>query len=252
MSSSVPPPLPDPRFAPTASVAPVQYLAPSTYTLRPVGGMARFWMKVPLPVALACAGLMLLKQFSSGSDFRHDSTHTFILIVDVLFFGAIAAAALLAGLVVLSFTWRRLERGAVLPIILGCVAVPLVGVGTVFASEAVFQWGKTRAYQRVNAAALVADCATMAAAPVTYVSSNGEYAYAGNDPIVPAYTRSLDPSGVAVSARGVYVIMSTDLTSGTQREGYYVPVKPLTITPQAYAMQHQMIVISVQPPVFRF
>jgi hypothetical protein len=249
MSSILPPPLPD---APASLVAPVAYQTPHAYTLRPVGRLTRFWMKLPLPAMLVCAALLLLKQCSSGSDFRHNSTHALVRIFDVVVFGSAAGASLLLGAIVLTCTWRRLDRGTRAWVVAASISALVVGGLSLFATETVFQWGKSRAYGRVNPTALTADCASMAAAPVRFVSSSGEYTYASSDPIVPAYTRSLGARWVRVTPRGVYVIMSTDLFAGVHEEGYFVPTAPLGLSPQAYAASNRMSVISAQPPVFRY
>jgi hypothetical protein len=249
MNSTLPPPLPD---APLRSVAPVAYLTPHAYTLRPVGRFARFWMKLPLPATLVCAALLLLKQFSSGSDFRHNSTHNLVRIFDVAIFGSAAGVSLLVAAIVLTCTWRRLDQGARAWVLAASIAALVVGGLSLFASEAVFQWGKSRAYGGVNPTALTADCAQMAAAPVAFVSSSGEYTYRASDTFVPAYTRSVGAKWVRVTPRGVYVIMSTDLFSGVYEEGYFVPVTPLGISAQVYAANNRMSVISAVPPVFRY
>lgn len=115
-----------------------------------------------------------------------------------------------------------------------------------------FQWSKTRAYESVNATSLPADCVAIASAPPRFAPSNGETLYSGTDAVVPAYLRSLEPKWVRVTPTGVKVIMSMDLFAGVYPERYFVPTAPLGVSPQVYAAQNRMTVISAQPPVFRY
>lgn len=201
---------------------------------------------------LACVGLLLLKEFSSGADFRHDSTHVAIRLFDLALFGGIALVPLIVGSIVLACTWRRLEPRAGRWFAAGCAAALVMGLVSVPASERVFQWSKTRAYESINPTTLTAGCVALANAPVRLPSSNGEYTYQGTDSVVPAYLRSIGPKWVRVTPAGVNLIMSAEFFSGVRPEGFFIPTAPLGVSPQVYAAQNRMTVISAQPPVFRY
>jgi hypothetical protein len=141
------PPLPG--YAP-----PHPYGPPGSRALAPVGGFTRFCRHVPLPLVVAAVALFLLKQFSSGAEFRHDSVHKVIRFIDVVVFSAVAGAALVTAGIVFACTRRRLpprtRRAAAAGAVLAVTAVVLA----VALSEAVFRQGKSRAYAAVSAAAL--------------------------------------------------------------------------------------------------
>jgi hypothetical protein len=69
---------------------------------------------------------------------------------------------------------------------------------------------------------------------------------------VPAYLRSLGPEWVRVTPAGVKLIMSAEFFSGVRPEGFFVPTAPLGVSPQVYAAQNRMTVLSATPPVFRY
>jgi hypothetical protein len=216
-----------------------------------VGLFARFCLHVPLPLTLAAAGLFLLKQHASGAAFRHDQAHQVIRFIDLLLLLAVSGAALLTAGIIFACTRRRLARltrwAAGVGAVLSLAAVVLAFA----ASESVFQRAKSRAYAAVDAAALRADCAAMAAAPGPFVTAGEKY-FGGTHPGVPPYTRSLQPKYVRITRLGVWVTMRTDPIAGAYEEGYFVPLAPIVRTPEGYVDGKRVSVISSRPPVFRY
>ena len=255
MGATAPPPLPDcppPLPRPALPYAPQPPGWGPAHAQRTVGPFTRFCMYTPLPVTLACAALFLAKQSASGADFRHDTAHSLIKVFDAVVFGSAAGVTVLTAGIMFLCTRRRLEPPARRKVGAGLAFALAAGVLCGAASERVFQSAKTRAYASVNPAKLAADCAAVAAAPRTYVSSSGEYAYNVNDPVVPAYTRSIGANWVRMTPAGVRVIMSAEPISGVNDEGFFVPLAPLPTGPQAFAAQNRMTVLSTHPPVFRY
>lgn len=255
MSTIAPPPLPDvPPPLPTRTVG---YACATAGFVRagverPVGTFTRLWLYAPLPVTLVATALLLLKEYASGAGFRHDSTHALVRIFEIIVFAAVAGVTLFVAAVIFLCTWRRVEPATRWKVGGGAVLAGLAGVFAVVLSEGAFQWGKARAYAGVNASALAADSAAMAAAPRGWVSPSGEYTYEARDPVVPAYTRSTGAKWVRVTPAGVFVIMSTDLFAGVREEGFFVPAAPPAPGSQAVAARNGMILLSAQPPVFRY
>jgi hypothetical protein len=136
---------------------------------------ARFCLHVPLPLTLAAAGLFLLKQHASGAAFRHDQAHQIFRFIDLLLLLAVSGAALLTAGIIFACTRCRLTRGTRWAAGVGAVLALAAVVLAFAASESIFQRAKARAYAAVNAAALRADCAAMAAAPGPFVTAGEKY-----------------------------------------------------------------------------
>lgn len=255
MSPNAPPPLPD-VFPPLARQAVgdawVFQVPGRVDEARPVARFTRLCLYAPLPVALPAAALMLLKEYASGADFRHDSTHALVRIFDVVVFCAAAGVPLVVAGIIFLCTWRRLEGGARRTAGAGAALAGMTGVLSVVLCEGVFQWGKARAYAAVNATALAADCAAVSAAPRARPSASGESTYEARDPIVPAYTRSTGAKWVRVTPAGVFVVMSTDLFAGVREEGFFVPAAPQAGAAGAYSAAAGMTVLSTRPLVYRY
>ena len=257
----VPPPLPalrpfDPVTVPFARVAAPAFPPPlpgrAAYLPAPVERSTRHFLHAALPAVLLVAALFLWKQYGSGSHFRHASTHRMIRSFDVFVFVAVCVLALLPIAITFACTVRRLEWRTRCTAGLGWVLAGVGVWGAVASSEAAFRAGKDHAYNSINTAALAADCAAMLAAPRGPINSRGEGPHAGDDRFVPAYTRSLGARAVYVSPAGVRVNMASDILTGANEEGWFVPAGPLGMTPQAFAAKTQMQIVSVNPPVFRY
>jgi hypothetical protein len=249
MSAHQTPPLSDVPFARLASDASG---TASSYVLRPVSRVARFFIALPLPWTLLLSLVLVARAYWTGTTFVHDTNYLFVRFVHTAIFAVLSAGALLPAAIALGATWRRLRPGARTRAAACAIAATAVGLLAINGQGAAFQAGKTRAYAGVNATLLAADCATMAAglkAPGNV--RDGDFVE-GTDPSVPAYLRSLRPRYVSVRPDLVEVVMAHDFMSGTNHESFVVPVGPADPAASAYASPSVMVVISTQPPVFRY
>jgi hypothetical protein len=249
MSATQPPPLPDVPFARLAA----DPSGPTTaYVLRPVSRVARFFIALPLPVTLLLSVSLLARAYWTGTTFVHDTNYLFVRVVHSVIFAVLSAGALLTAAIALAATWRRLRPGVRTRGAACVIAATVVGVLAINCQGAAFRAGKTRAYAGVNATLLAADCAAMAAGLKAPGNVRESDFVEGTDPTVPAYLRSLRPRYVSVRPDLVEVVMAHDFMSGTDHESFVVPVGPADPTASAYASSWAMVVISKQPPVFRF
>lgn len=249
MSAPQTPPLPD---VPFARLAPDVSGTTSSYVLRPVSRVARFFIALPLPWTLLLSVLLLARAYWTGTTFVHDTNYLFVRFVHTIIFAVLSAGALLPAAIVLGSTWRRLRPGVRSRGAACVIAATVIGLLAINCQGGAFRAGKTHAYAGVNATLLAADCAAMAAGLKTPGNVRESDFVEGTDPTVPAYLRSLRPRYVSVRPNLVEVVMAHDFMSGTDHESFVVPVGPVDLTASSYASSWAMVVISKQPPVFRF
>src|SRR5688572_19758226 len=129
MNATLPPPLPDvpPRapdglpplsavdlgaipFARLAGPVPAPFAARARPAHAPVRRSTRLFLHAALPLVLLASLLLLMKQYGSGTHFRHEATHRMIRGFDLMVFVAVCAAALLPIAITFCCTVRRLRR----------------------------------------------------------------------------------------------------------------------------------------------